>query len=389
KKPLDEKNNITEVEKPENKVQLDQSTPEDTRNDNKNNNNNIIVNDPITSFSNWWGSSGSKTVNSFFDSASHAVEDFSSKAKEKIIETGSKSSTQMPNPDQISRTIETSTEKVGGFLNSFVSQIKSTTSHLSQQQSFKTYYQYDEVLKIYLINDQLKNFNYFNYLVYKNFNKVLSQVQGSILIEINNNFSNSNNNENFKLISLLEMAKLYDDDSDSIKKKLDFFTGSDLNAEKLLTANIDDGIKTLATINKNLSTIEKLQQKEISSRLSHIFITVIPTVSGTNNLSQENFIKIKDDDKSNFQFLFILKDLEHDITIELKSQSFPIKWAYWLSDSPNLTLNGDDNQQVDHENNNLEDYIDQTDWVKDWVKDGLNLSIGMLAQNYIIERMGF
>ena len=73
-----------------------------------------------------------------------------------------------------------------------------------------------------------------------------------------------------------------------------------------------------------------------------------------------------------------MKDISNDITIITKSQPMPLRWAQWLDGEKLKSLEASDEEES----------VDPKEWVKDWIKQSLNLSIGVLAQEYVIKRMG-
>ncbi|GMM35681.1 Mtc1 protein [Saccharomycopsis crataegensis] len=385
------------IPEPESKVlQADAGQEEDYNHESS-------IPDPISSISGWWGNSGQKHLNSIWGSASHVVGDISKTAQETVSDISKVANDQLKDlslldpqdyeklPEMLkagresiinttNKSIGDQSEtinKVGGLFSSFVTsineQIISTT---------KTMNHHDETLKIFIINDALKNFNYIDYLIYNKFSKVIGQVEGSIDLEIINskNFS--------KLLNILDLAKLTNGDLDLKPKTIDFFKGSSLDAEKLAFANIDEGIKSLMQVKKKEKEEQqaKADQEENndtnSTRVSHIFLTILPIIQDksaqTYTSSFEEIVKIDESTTDSFQFLITVKDLEHKFSIVTKSQSFPTKWAQWLTTN-----------SVESQKEAGDDGVEPADWVREWVKDGLALSLGVLAQSYVTKRMGF
>ena len=70
-----------------------------------------------------------------------------------------------------------------------------------------------------------------------------------------------------------------------------------------------------------------------------------------------------------------------------------MKWVGWLEgDSEWKTKLKKEQEERTQEEKSQEDDevdVDPSDWVRDWVEDGLNVAFGVVAQNYVIERMGF
>lgn len=311
------------------------------------------VNDPITSISNWWSSSGSATVNSFWSNATQQANSLAQKASEeatkfgkdyKIDETfknlqnlqldeetkkkfiNSNDELNLPDP---SRAFGFLTKNITNVLNSIV--------------------QTDEILKIQLIHD-LENFNNLDSLILKNFKKVIRQVQGGIKIELEKSSTLRNHN----------------------KRNLNLFNGKLIDGEKLAFANLDNSINSF-----------KEAEDEEEVRSSKLFIYILPIHIVNNKSSEDELVPIDNQSNGSFSFTMILKDITHDITIITRSQAFPIKWAHWLDGS----VNTDDNEEQKDEEQDED--VDPSEWVKDWIDDGLSLTFGILAQTYVVKRMGY
>lgn len=80
----------------------------------------------------------------------------------------------------------------------------------------------------------------------------------------------------------------------------------------------------------------------------------------------------QDEENKLVYFEITLKDITNGITITNKSQSLPLQWWKWIQG----------------EKLEFDESIDPKEWVKTWVKNGLDLSVGILVQQYIINRMG-
>lgn len=318
------------------------------------------VNDPITSISNWWSSSGSATVNSFWNNATQQANSLAQKASEvgkeyKIDETfknlqnlqideetkkkfnlnSNDNELNLPDP---SRAFGFLTKNLTNVLNSIV--------------------QTDEILKIQLIHD-LENFNNLDSLILKNFKKVIKQVQGGIKIELEKGSTLRNHN----------------------KRNLNLFNGKLIDGEKLAFANLDNSI----------NSFKESKDDEEQVRSSNLFISILPIhIVNNNNKSSsteddDDLIPIDNQSNGSFSFTLILKDITHDITIITRSQAFPIKWAHWLDGS----VNTDDNEEEQEKQEEQDEDVDPAEWVKDWIDDGLSLTFGILAQTYVVKRMGY
>lgn len=114
-------------------------------------------------------------------------------------------------------------------------------------------------------------------------------------------------------------------------------------------------------------------------RSSNIYLSIQPCSTDTENTNQskdalnDKSVIISSSSPRTFQFVIYLNDPDHEIQFSTVSQSFPLQWAEWL-DSPDSKF----------ENSN----VDPREWVVDWVEEGLGLSIGVVAQNYVCKRMG-
>ncbi|KGU04101.1 hypothetical protein MEY_05225 [Candida albicans 19F] len=80
----------------------------------------------------------------------------------------------------------------------------------------------------------------------------------------------------------------------------------------------------------------------------------------------------QDEENKLVYFEITLKDITNGITITNKSQSLPLQWWKWIQG----------------EKLEFDESIDPKEWVKTWVKNGLDLSVGISVQQYIINRMG-
>jgi hypothetical protein len=292
--------------------------------------------DPITSISNWWSSSGSATVTSLWSNAQQfthkAQEEAQKLAKDAKIEEQLKKIQNLQLDDETKQKIMNAgedidpTKAIGFFTKNLSNVLNSIMST-------------DEILKISIIHD-LENYN-IDSLVSKSFKKVMKQVQGGIDIEINKN-----------------------NPRDHDKRNLNIFQGKSIDGEKLALANMETIINSL----------KQDQYDEIRSSNLFISILAIQPIQKDN----ESTTMIIDTTSSNsFHFLIVLKDTTNDISILTKSQSFPMKWSNWLDGSTEPTEEKED------------EGVDPAEWVKDWIYDGIGLSLGVLAQSYVVKRMGY
>lgn len=323
------------------------------------------LNDPITSISNWWSSSGSTTVTNIWNK----TQEQATQLKERIQQ------------DQITKelTSKINTSKIQELANTLQKIVVGET---------------EEVLRIHLVHD-LINYPLLQYHVEQKFHDVLNnQVQGGIRIFVDE-WSNPN-----------EANKNIDS---SNKRQLNIFNGKIIDGEKLAFANLDNAIKLF---NKAHDEIVKQQkearanegddeeEEEDESRISDLFISILP-ISVGNIVDKDESIHTTDAvHPGNFSFTIILKDISNKVTTITRSQGFPIKWANWLEGSVELKTKDDaitdakkKNEKADddkdQESDEDEEEVDPSEWVKEWIEDGLSLTFGVVAQNYVIERMGF
>ncbi|CAM9016990.1 unnamed protein product [Wickerhamomyces anomalus] len=340
-------------EKPEEETKGQTEVSKDT--DNNNDDELPELNDPITSLSNWWSSSGSATVNSFWSNATQQANNFAQKATEEAskfakdnnLDESFKKLQNLQIDEETRKKILNNNEEINlpdpsrafGFLT------KNLTNVLN------SIVQTDEILKIQLIHD-LENFNNLDQLLTKNFRKVIKQVQGGIKIELNKNSTLRNHN----------------------KRNLNLFNGKLIDGEKLAFANLENSINSF-----------KQEEIEDEVRSSKLFISILPIHISSTSGNKDDIVPIDNQSNGSFSFTIILKDITHDITIITRSQAFPIKWAHWLDGS----VNTDDSDQEKNEDENQDEDVDPSEWVKDWIDDGLSLTFGVLAQTYVVKRMGY
>ena len=289
------------------------------------------VQDPISSISNWWSSSGSATVSSFWNKTTEQA----NQIKERIA-------TQDGNLK-----INDIGAKLTALQGSQV--ISGLTSQLTKIVIGET----DEVIRIHLVHD-LQNLNQetITYQVEEKFERVLSQqVQGGIRI-----FADE-----------WDHGKAIDD-----KINMNIFQGKAADGEKLCLANLENAIKTWETSRK-----QARRASNPVSKVSDLFISILACeIPGKSEEEDASSPVIVDASKqNNFHFIIILKDISNDILLIVRSQGYPSKWANWL-------------QSGSVSDEELSDKIDPSDWVKPWISEGLELTFSILAQQYVISRMG-
>lgn len=329
--------------------------------------------DPLNSITNWWNKEGATAVSSLWGSitnnannlsettykiASDTTNQINSKRQEFLKE-------QEENGGKSFEQINKLTHKLNNIFINITDQIKVLNNE-------------DELINVIIIND-FRHLDYLNDLVFKNLNKVMSQVEGGIKVNINsyNNYHNHADSESGT--SAGASTTLTDSQVD-----FNMFNGKLLDGEKLCLANLDSSIKNF---NKMLE-FENKEKTELNEKLksinkSNIFISFQAINNLTNHHestnSEDDNVKeciIDQNNSDSFLFLMILHDTTNNIIIKVKSQAFPLIWSQWL-------MNENLDQFADYED------IDPKEWVKDWIKQGLNLSLGIMAQQYVIKRMGF
>lgn len=302
--------------------------------------------DPIGSISNWWNKEGSSKVNSFWGSLTNNAHQIT----EQTYQLASSTTNELNKHRQ-----NILKEDLASKLNSLIVNVSSQiTSGLMSQE--------DEFLNILLVYDV--NLNYLDKLANEKFNKVMNQVEGGIKISV----TNFNHNP--------DQSKFID---------LNMFYGKLIDGEKLGFANLESSIKDFNRIlaESKEKTKHLNEDLDISINQSNIFISVQPISTKTeNSVSQDDGpIIIDSANQNSFSFTIILKDITNDIIIVSKTQPFPLSWAKWLNGEDLEKFKGEDGEDVEG--------VDPTEWVKDWIKEGISLSLGVVAQQYVIKRMGF
>lgn len=328
------------------------------------------LNDPITSISNWWSSSGSTKVTSIWNKTTEHANIIKDRVVKEAANTNLPPINNLINNQQLNEMVKNLQKIVVGDT--------------------------DEVLRIHLVHD-LINLPQLTFEFHDKFDQVLAtQVQGGIRIFVDEwgkpngldqNNSGNNNENNIK--------------NNNANIQLNVFEGKTIEAEKLSFANLDESIKLFNKAHEEIMKQQKEQEKEqgqdkqekdkqekntnVKENVSDIFISILPvSVPKEANTGEKGDIHIVDSIQPGcFNFTLILKDITNDIKIITRSQGYPMKWAQWL-ESNKLTIE----KKNDVEEIDVED-IDPSEWVNEWIMDGLNLTIGVLAQNYVIERMGY
>lgn len=325
------------------------------------------VADPITSISSWWSSEGSKQVSSLWGSLTSNAHQLSESTYQLASQTSKELSHQRQkllkegegeeNQDQISH------------LSSRLNLILTT---MSQQIKEGLIDREDELMNILLVHD-LSNFENLDRLCLNRFKKVMGQVEGGIKVSVSD--------FNHKHVDDYQSKPYYD---------LALFHGKMIDGEKLCYANLDSSIKNYNAMykpnkEKEEETKETPENQNVDVNTSDIFIAIQPITTGTADQTERESgapSQIEANDSHSFAFTLILKDVSNSITITTKTQPFPLRWARWLAG---------DSADIDQAFGRSEDdteAVDPSEWVKEWVHDGLSLAFGVVAQEYVTKRMG-
>lgn len=305
-----------------------------------------------SSIASWWSKEGTHKVSNLWGSITSNAQNISETTYKLASDTTNQINIKR---QQFIKDQEQNGEKSFEQINNLTNGLNSILTNITEQIVSNE----DELINLIIINDD--HFTYLNDLVYKNFNQVMNQVEGGIKLNINN-FNNSKD----------------------LNTNLNMFYGKLIDGEKLCQANLESSIKNF---NKVIE-FEQQENTEINEKLekinkSNVFIAIQSVTTNTGDEQELNEKELNEQDQSidqvnnqSFTFIMILKDITNNITMTIKSQPFPLIWSYWL---------------IGKKTEKFNDYpdIDPKEWVKDWIKNGLNLSIGILAQQYVIKRMGF
>lgn len=310
---------------------------------------------PIEAISSWWSNSGSNKVSELWGSITSNAQTIS----EQTYQLASNTTNQISQQRQ--KFIENSDHEQ--ILN-ISAKLNSILLNMSNQITQGLMSDTDELLNILLIYD-LYNMNYLDRLCSDKFNEVMSQVEGGIRVTVSN-FNHK-------------------DEPNDDKINLNLFQGKVIDGEKLCFANLESAIRDYVKVTKS----EDEQKKEAEDNdestqevnLSNVFISIQPiTNRSTQNEAitrdEDAPIMIEANNPDSFAFTLILKDISNNITVITKTQPFPLKWAKWL--------NGEVSKEIEEIGE-----VNPSEWVSEWIKDGLSLGFGVLAQEYVVKRMGF
>lgn len=320
--------------------------------------------DPIASISSWWNSEGSNKVSSLWGSLTSNAHQLS----ESTFQLASNTSQQLSHQRQKLMQEHSGVAEREQILH-ITDRLNSILTTMSQQIKDGLIDKEDELLNILLVHD-LNNVEFLDRVCTQKFNKVMSQVEGGIKVTVNN-FNHKHEQQELN-------RKYYD---------LSMFHGKTIDGEKLCFANLDSSIKDYLKITEadEKEIDENETEGEHVINKSNVFIAIQPISTGTVDGSKEESSGpslIEASNSASFAFTMILKDITNNITIVSKSQPFPLRWARWVAGERT------DVEAVFGAAEEGEEAVDPSEWVMDWLKDGLALSFAVLAQEYVTKRMG-
>lgn len=325
--------------------------------------------DPLASISSWWSSEGSSKVTSLWGSLTSNAHQIG----ETTFQIASNTSQQL-NHHRHKLIAEhgnnASEQQIGHITN----RLNLILSSMSQQIKDGLIDKEDELLNIMLVHD-LAHVDYLDSICAQKFNKVMGQVEGGIKVTVNS-FNHK-----------------HDDDTSLQFYELDMFHGKAIDGEKLCFANLESSIKdyvTATTPEQSDAQKPTSDQEQHANELedethhinkSNIFIAIQPITTSTGDKTRESagLSIIEGNNPDSFSFTIILKDVTNNITIISKTQPFPLRWVRWVSG---------DRGDIDAVFGAEDDSVDASAWVKEWLKDGLALGFGVVAQEYVTKRMG-
>lgn len=324
--------------------------------------------DPIGSISSWWNNEGATKVSSLWGSIASNAQTISETTYQLASNTTNQLSKQrqnflsennlgaIPNSEEILNI----SDRLNVILTTMSNQIKDGL--ISKD---------DELLNILLVYD-LDNWTHLDRACYERFSRVMGQVEGGIKVTVNN-FNHK-----------------HDQKGPSEKSDLNMFYGKIIDGEKLCFANLDSSVKDYLKITGVEEEAKKKDEEaedteDVKINKSNLFISIQPITSKSNteesaDEERDGPILIEAANAQSFAFTLILKDITNNITIVTKTQPFPLKWSRWLL--------GDTEEFKKVFGESAGSEVDPGTWVRGWVTDGLALSFGVLAQEYVSKRMG-
>lgn len=329
------------------------------------------INDPITSFSRWWSNSGSAkvssgissllgTAQSFKDQAQKTADSAIKRAKEQGVDTDLRSAfkklgitgvlegdRELTNEEKDQLLKLPDAEKALASLNSGISVFSSHVSDVLQKLNSA-----DEVIDVKLVHD-MKNYPNLAGYVQHNFEDVMSsQVDGTIEVNVSQ-----------------AGTKTIKDTDNGDGRDIGLFQGKLSDADRLVQANIES---IMGSEEKNEKNAKKTETKSRKTQI-YIGLLAVSVNSGDKQEGENGPITIDENDSSSFCFTATLIDKTHDITITNRSQAFPVRWSEWL----------------DGHYTKKDEEVDPAEWIVDWIEQGLDQTFGVMAQSYVIMRMGY
>lgn len=326
--------------------------------------------DPLASILSWWSKEGSSKVSSLWGSITSNAQNLT----EQTYQLASNTSNTISQQRQKFLAENSGIVQTEQILN-ISNRLNGILSTMSQQIKDGLISDEDELLNILLVYDF--DLPQVDKLAQAKFNRVMSQVEGGIKVSVDN-FNHRK--------------------EDPGQVTLNLFSGKIIDGEKLCYANLDAAVKDYTKVlqleketrpeaeengDKSEETEEKTDKgsdKSYGVNKSNIFISIQPITTHVDGktVDPERPIIIEHTDELLFAFTLILKDITNNITIITKTQAFPFKWAQWLAGiTPEFSELFED-----------EEASEPGEWVKEWVRDGLALSFGVMAQEYVTRRMG-
>lgn len=354
--------------------------------------------DPITTLSNWWSTSGSSKVSTFWEKATEQA----SQLRQKVVQQ--ETTAQLPiSLDAIksSLPVNINIDNINSNLKDLATNLNATaTIHdITKQLTKFVVGETEEVLRIHLVHD-LVNLDYLQRHVQDSFERVLgNQVQGNVRVFVDewskpNSEGSAGGGSGSGALGQLNIFS-------SGRCQLNVFEGKISDGEKLAFANLDNAVKLFtksreeiaeqqrkmaaSTDGKNDNNSDSDSDNEPRSNISDVFMSILPVAVVKNNSTtgdeSETIVTTDSTSAGNFSFTIVLRDVTNDITTITRSQGFPLKWVEWVEKKEK------DKDSADDDDNEMEE-IDVGEWVQDWLEDGISLAIGIVAQNYVINRMG-
>lgn len=319
--------------------------------------------DAIASISNWWSLEGSNKVSSLWGSIASNAHSLD----EQTFQLASTTTNQLNHQRQkLLEELDAGSESVEppilGTLNLIFTNIRS-------QISLGLIDDDDELLNVFLVYD-IQGIRGLDQAAHTKLSKVMGQVEGGIRVSVSN------------------YNHIRGDGAMSVGSHLGMFYGKPIDGEKLCFANLELAAQEYAKHTAAEPSAESLMST------STIFISIQPISS---HVGEDSEAVSRDEDKPvlieasnphSFAFTIILKDVTNGITIVTKTQPFPLQWALWLDGEALKPTEEPHESNQNQSEGSATDLVDPSEWVRQWVFQGLDLGLGVVAQEYVIKRMG-